>query len=313
MTLWLILIVEILASLLLGHLWVAPERVFDPDLHNLIFNIRLPRILAAAIIGAGLATAGASYQAAFKNPIVAPSVLGVTYGAGIGAAICMLLGMGTYIGVGASIVGCITVLVVWKIGRVFTASTAYILIVGVIVSGVAASILSLIKFLADPDGVLPTITFWLMGSLSSIRWANQYYLLAILAITLVLRWSRYRLDLLYQPSDILQSMGVDELRLTRLVVIGATLITALAAAISGVIGMVGLAIPHLVRIAKGKDDSLSTMKDIQVTGAIFLVGIDTFIRMLSLELPIGILTSLLGASIFGVTLIIRVKRKGELS
>ena len=228
-----LLIVELVIGMLVGHQSVSLSYPMSDGLFNLLINIRLPRLLGAAIIGAGLATAGAAYQSAFKNPIVSPSILGVSSGAGIGAAICMLLGLPHLISTAAVIFGCGTVWIVWNIAKAVSRNTAYILVIGVIISGVSSSALSLIKFAGDPDGVLPAITFWLMGSLSSMRIGNWPYLSVILVVTALFYWGRWRLDILYQPSDVVRSLGINEKKNIAVVVFGATVIAAFASAISG--------------------------------------------------------------------------------
>lgn len=292
---------------------VGPQHVsvFPPytdGVASLLFQVRLPRILGALIIGAGLATSGAAYQAAFKNPIVSPSILGVTHGAGIGAALCTLMHQSEWIAIGALLGGCATVFIVWNIARIFSRDTAHLLVIGIIISGVASSALALIKFLADPSGILPAITYWLMGSLTTLRLGNVPILVVILVVCYAFYTCRWRLDVLTQPSEVVRSLGVDERKNIAVVVFGSTLIAALAASVSGVIGMVGLAIPHLVRMIVGTDEYRFTMLQIQLTGAIFLLGVDTIIRTLPIELPVGILTSLFGALIFGIALYSRVRR-----
>lgn len=308
-----VILVSILISLSVVALIVGQQKFIysyplSDAMFNLVFLVRFPRILGAIVIGAGLATVGAVYQAAFKNPIVSPSILGVTSGAGIGAALCMLTGMTHLIGLASVVFGCATVYLVWNIAKLLSTESSHLIVIGVIISGVAASILSLIKFLADPNGILPSITFWLMGSLTNIRIGDVGYLFSITIFCYIFYLCRWRLDILSQPSDIVKSLGVNERKNIAMVVFGATVIASFSAAISGVVGMIGLAIPHLVRMVSNTDEYRLTMFHIQIAGAIFLLLVDTVIRVMPVELPVGILTNLFGAVIFGIALCHRLRR-----
>lgn len=304
-----LLVLSIIIGLFLGvHSGVPQFPLSDGDL-NLLLYIRFPRIIGACIIGAGIATAGTAYQSAFKNPIVTPGILGVSAGAGVGASIAMLLGINA-LGLFSCIFGLLTVYIVWNIAKIISTNTVYVLVIGVIMSGIASSALSLIKFMADPNGALPAITFWLMGSLSSLRISHFPIYLLILICCIIFYKLRWRLDILNQPSQMIKSLGINERNNIGYIVLISTIISSLICSIAGVIGMVGLAIPHLVRILQGTDSNKDTMLNIQLSGALFVLWIDNGIRMLPLELPIGILTSLIGAVVFGICMIIR---KGMIS
>jgi iron complex transport system permease protein len=304
----------LLASMIIGmfmgvHAGLPSLPLTDAQI-NLYFFIRLPRILGSAVIGAGLATAGAAYQSAFKNPIVSPGVLGVSAGAGVGAAVAIILGINS-ITAFACIGALVTVWCVWNIAKIISTSTAYIIVVGTIISGIAGSVLSIIKFLADPTSALPAIMFWLMGSLSSLRVINYWQYAIILVCCIVFYMMRWRLDILYQPSKMVRSLGIDEKKNIGFIVFISTIISAIACSISGVINMVGLAVPHFVRLWKGSDSNEKCLLDIQLAGAIFLVWIDNLIRSMPIEMPIGIFTSLIGGLIFGICTLIRKRRMNK--
>lgn len=305
------MVLFLLASIIVGmfigvHPGLPSIPMTDAQI-NLYFFIRLPRILGAAVIGAGLATAGAAYQSAFKNPIVSPGILGVSAGAGVGAAIAIVLGINAITSF-ACIGAIITVWCVWNVAKVISTTTAYIVVVGMIISGIAASMLSIIKFMADPNGALPAIMFWLMGSLSSLRVVNYWQYFVIIVCCWVFYDMRWRLDLLAQPSKMVRSLGVNEKQNIGVIVLISTIISAVACSISGVISMVGLAVPHFVRLWRGTDSNEKCMLDIQIAGAIFLVWVDNIIRCLPIEMPIGIFTSLLGGLAFGICTLIRKQR-----
>ena len=271
---------------------------------NVILHIRLPRVLEAWTIGAGLAVAGLAYQSAFKNPVVSPSILGVSFGAGVGAALAFLMGLGHLVPVSSAVYGMLTVAIVWSIANAISKDTASLLIIGVIVSGVSSSILSLIKFVADPEGVLPAITYWLLGSFSTARLTHIWVLICILIIIGLFYRFRWLLDILSTPSALVASAGLDERKAIAIVVVGATLISALSTSIAGVVSMIGLAIPHAVRAWRGTDSNLDIMGDTVLLGGLFALVLDTVIRMLPLELPVGVLTNLCGAFIFGFALLV---------
>lgn len=275
---------------------------------NTKLMIRIPRVIEAVIIGAGLAVAGLAYQAAFKNPIVSPSILGVSHGAGIGAAICMLTGHAELITLGSATTAIITVALVWVIANMVSKDTASLLIIGVIISGISSSIMSLLKFIADPEGVLPSITYWLMGSFSGARIDHAPTLMVIGVIIILFHRFRWHLDILMLPSQLVVSSGLNERVAISTVVLGATLIAALSTSIVGVVSMVGLATPHIVRALKGTDQNNIILTDTALLGGFFVLLVDTLIRTAPLELPVGVLTNLFGAIGFGCALLSMYKK-----
>lgn len=290
------LVVLFAAKLGLSHATI-PEEV-----NTVIFGVRLPRILAGMLIGCGLSTAGASYQGMFRNPLVSPDILGATAGAGFGAALGIMLAksivMTELLGLGF---GLAAVLATYSLaGRLRRGDpTLFLVLTGILVGTVFTSLISALKYLADPNDKLPAITFWLMGSLSSIDRTD----LLILAIPTVIGCTflmavRWHLNPLSFGEEEAQAMGAETKKLRIIIIGGCTLITAAAVSVAGIIGWVGLVIPHLARGLVGPDYS-KLLPVSAVMGAVYLLLVDDVARMAStLELPIGILTALIGAPVF---------------
>lgn len=266
-----------------------------------VLNVRLPRILAASLIGAALSVAGVSYQGMFRNPMVSPDLLGASTGAGFGAALALFLSL-SYFGVtlSAFCFGLAAVLLAYLISRKSRMdSTLSMVLAGMMISSLFTSGTSLIKLVADTENQLPAITYWLMGSLTSIlgrdvRFAALPILLGLVPL-LLLRW---RINLLTLSEAEARSMGVDTRRLRLVVIFCATLMTAASVAISGMIGWVGLVIPHFCRILFGYDYR-KLLPSCALLGAAFLILVDTIARTITTaEIPLGILTSFVGAPVF---------------
>ena len=273
-------------------------------LANILFEVRLPRVLAAMLIGAALAVSGAAYQGVFKNPLVSSDLLGVSAGAGFGAALAILLSTSmlsmhviSFI-FGLSAVGA-SYLISSRLGSLGRENTLVMVLAGVLVSTVFQSLITLIKCVADPFNKLPAITYWLMGSLSSIT--NTQLLLICIPIVLgiiPLYLFRWQLNILSFGEEEAQALGVQTGRLKLLVIVAATLITAAAVSVSGIIGWVGLVIPHLARALAGPNYKELIPMSIFL-GAAYLLTVDTVARtVLSMEIPLGILTALIGAPFF---------------
>ena len=268
-----------------------------------VLEFRLPRIVAAIFVGAALAMSGATYQVVFSNPVASPDTLGVSSGAAFGAVVGMLIGVGTFaVKVFAFLAGCTGVVLVhvltYTIGR-SKRNITYLLLTGMIISSVFSGLLSVLKFVADPDSQLPQITYWLMGSFSNVKRSDLgLYLLFFFvgAIPLVLlRWRVNLLELDYQEA---KTMGVNIVLLRTIVIACATLLTASSTAITGGISWVGLFIPHIARAIVGSDYR-RVLPTSALLGGIFLLGMDDLARSISVnELPISIMTSLVGAPIF---------------
>ena len=281
---------------------VAPvEKTWSVSMEAVVLNIRLPRILLAMLVGASLSLAGAAYQSVFQNPMAAPDILGASSGACFGAALAILLGLGSGgVTVSAFAFSMVTVALVFLIGRRTKGARAVgILLAGVMVSSLFSSGTSYLKLVADPGDELPAITYWLMGSLSGARGSDVRFALIPMVLgavpLLLLRW---RMNLLTLGEDEAASMGVNTVRLRMAVILCATLLTAASVAASGMIGWVGLVIPHLCRKMAGSD-CRRLLPLSMVTGAAFLLLVDNVSRNLAAtEIPIGILTAFIGAPFF---------------
>lgn len=268
---------------------------------TVVLNIRLPRILAAALIGASLSAAGVCYQGMFRNPMVSPDLLGASTGAGFGAALAILLSMGYFvITVSAFAFGLLAVFLAYLISRRSRMDSALSMVLaGMMISSLFTSGTSLIKLLADTESQLPAITYWLMGSLTSIRGRDvRFVFLPILLGLTPLFLLRWRINLLTLSEAEARSMGVDTKKLRLVVIFCATLITAASVSVSGMIGWVGLVIPHFCRILFGYDYR-RLLPASALLGASFLMLVDNLARTLtSSEIPLGILTSFVGAPVF---------------
>ena len=266
-----------------------------------VLNVRLPRILAAALIGAALSVAGVSYQGMFRNPMVSPDLLGASTGAGFGAALALLLSMNYFaVTCSAFLFGLLAVLLAYLISRRSRMDmTLSMVLAGMMISSLFTSGTSLIKLLADTESQLPAITYWLMGSLTSVRGRDvRFAALPILLGLVPLLLLRWRINLLTLSEAEARSMGVDTRRLRLLVIFCATLMTAASVSISGMIGWVGLIIPHFCRMIFGYDYRRLLPASALLGGA-FLMLVDDLARtMATSEIPLGILTSFVGAPVF---------------
>ena len=268
---------------------------------TVVLDVRLPRVLAAMLIGGGLSVSGASFQGLFRNPLVSPYVLGVASGAGFGAALGIIIWNQPVMIQGcAFIFGMTAVICAWLMSRIYKASGSMIIVLaGVIVGAFFQSLLSLIKFLADPDDKLPMIVYWLMGSLSSISMEDLYTILLPMGVCIIgLLMVRWRLNILSFGDEEARTLGVEAGRLRFGIVVAVTIITASAVSVSGIIGWVGLVVPHLARMIVGPDYRKLIPASLAL-GACYLVLIDGIARNISsAEIPLGILTATVGAPFF---------------
>lgn len=275
---------------------------------NVFFCVRLPRIFAALIIGAALAVSGASYQGIFKNPMVSPDILGASSGAGFGAGLGILLSFRIVeIQISAFFFGILAVLLTYFISSVIEKSSGKVLtmvLVGMVISTLFQSFLSMIKYVADPNSKLPAITFWLMGSISSINVQDLKLLFISLLLGLLpLMLLRWKLNIMSFGDEEAKAMGVNVDAIRVIVILCSTIMTSAVVAISGVIGWVGLIIPHFCRMIVGPDYK-KLIPVSMVIGGCFLLSVDNLSRSLfSMELPIGILTAIIGAPFFTYLLI----------
>jgi iron complex transport system permease protein len=309
-----LLAVLMLAAALVGAYPVSPAELMAAvgrrlagappvgQIDTVLFEVRLPRVAAAVLGGAALAGAGAAYQTLFRNPLVSPDILGVSTGAGLGAVLGIFLSLPVFgIQLIAFAMGLATVALVYAVASVVHGRDPILVLVlaGVVVGSLAGAAISLLKIMADPYDQLPAIVFWLLGSFSAIRrsevWATLPMVLVGLLPLLLLRW---RINVLSLGDEEAKALGVEAGRLRLAVIAAATLMTAGVVAIAGVIGWVGLVIPHIARMAVGPsfDRLLPTS---MLLGGGYLLLVDTLARtMARIEVPIGILTAILGAPFF---------------
>ena len=273
---------------------------------SVVLSIRWPRIIIALFVGAALSCSGAAYQGVFRNPLVSPDILGISAAAGFGAAVAIVFTnpyspMVQILAFACAILG---VVLAYLLARVKgSIPNVMLILAGVVVSAVFNAGISMMKYLADPEEQLPAITFWLMGSLTGIRWENLVYCVPIIGISLiVLLLFSWRLNLLTMGDDEAKSMGIKASRLKTIVIICATAMTATAVSQAGTIGWIGLVIPHMARMVAGPDHSkLIPMS--AVMGGTFLLIIDDLTRVVSeTALPLSIPIALIGAPFFAVLL-----------
>lgn len=284
----------------------VPLRVnWTPAVHAVVIDVRLPRILGAMLIGGGLSLSGTCYQGIFRNPLVSPFILGVSAGAGFGAALAILfIPLPQAVPASAFVFGLLAVGLCFVLGHSYgRAPTLVLVLAGVIVGALFTALLSLLKYVADPDGKLPVIEFWLLGSLSSLDRRDVLMLLSLLVpcsgLLYALRW---RLNLLALGDEEARSLGVEVAGLRSLVIVAATLIAAATVAVAGIIGWVGLVVPHAARILVGADFR-RVVPVSTALGACYLLFIDDLARTVTAaELPIGVLTAIVGAPIFALLL-----------
>lgn len=269
---------------------------------RVLMVIRGPRVLTGLVVGAALAGAGVVYQGLFRNPLVSPDVLGVSAGAGLGAVVGIFLSLPMAAIQGLAFVGGVaTVTLVYAIAAAVRGRDPTLVLVlgGVVVGALAGAAISLLKILADPYDQLPAITFWLLGSLASARPTDLWSAAPAVALGLVpLILLRWRINLLSLGDDEARALGLEAGRVRAVVIAAATLITASVVAISGVIGWVGLVIPHVARMLVGPNFE-RLLPAAMLMGAAYLVLVDTLARSLGrIEVPIGILTAVVGAPFF---------------
>lgn len=277
------------------------DATWAANMRTAVINIRLPRIALACLVGCCLSLAGTAYQSVFQNPMAAPDILGASSGACFGAALAILLGFSRGgITIAAFVFSLSTVALVYLIGsRTRGSRSVSILLAGVMVSSLFSAGTSYIKLVADPSNELPAITYWLMGSLSGARLKDVGaavipMLIGIIPL-LLLRW---RINILTLGDEEAATLGVNTNRLRMIVILCATFLTAASVAVSGMIGWVGLVIPHMSRKLVG-NDCRYLLPTSMIMGAGFLLLVDNLSRnLLSTEIPIGILTAFIGAPFF---------------
>ncbi len=292
--------------------WISGNPNIDKQGYLVVVSIRLARIILALLVGMGLSVAGVAFQSLFSNPLTTPDILGVSSGAAFGAALAILLDCNSsMIQLMALIFGIAAVILTMIIANINGSSATIMLILsGIVVTSVFNALLSGIKFVADPQSKLPAISFWLMGSMSNASFRSiAFYSPAIIAGTIIIYILRWKLNILSLSEDEAKAMGINLKLFKSLIIVASTLITASSVALCGIIGWVGLLVPHICRIVFGVNTKIIVPASISF-GATFLLLVDTLSRtLLTSELPLGILCSLLGAPIF--IMLLR-KSKGEL-
>lgn len=305
----------LLASLSMGKYWVDPwtmikaiaAKVFpvpvtwERQVETVLFQVRFPRVMLGVVVGAGLSLAGATYQGIFQNPMVSPDILGASWGAGFGAALALFLSM-NYLGVTFSAFGfgILAVVIVCIISRLMKNNPMLGLILGgIMVGSIFSSAVSFLKLVADPMNQLPAITYWLMGSLASAKILDVKLAVPVILIGMppivLLRW---QINVMTMGDEEARSMGLNVKAFRFILIASATLITAAAVSVSGMIGWVGLVIPHFVRMMVG-NDYRRVIPVSMIMGGAFLVAVDDCARMLATsEVPLGILTAFVGAPFF---------------
>jgi iron complex transport system permease protein len=283
---------------------LADERLLGV-IHNILVDIRLPRILAAMLIGASLSVSGVAFQSMFINPLVSPGLLGVLAGASFGAALGMTLSVSwMVVQAGALIFGFLAVLVAVCIAGFYKGDRLLMLILGGIISGsLFTALLSVVKYLADPNDMLPAIVYWLMGGLSmaDAHTVNMVSVPIMGGIIMLILLSGH-MNVLSMGDEEARSMGVNVRQIRFLLIFFATLISTLTVALAGIIGWVGLVIPHVARMIVGSDNRI-LLPAAAIIGATYLLVVDDISRLLfSVEIPLGILTALVGIPFFAAVL-----------
>jgi iron complex transport system permease protein len=306
---------SITAALCLGRFGIAPGRALDILLaaaldpgrpiavmdERIVLLVRLPRVLLAAIVGAGLAVSGAALQGVFRNPLVAPQILGISPGAAFGGALAILIGWSGLAMLGlAFAMGLAALVIVGLIARINgRTELVTVVLAGLVVGALFAALISLLQLVADPNGSLPAIVYWLMGSFATATW--ERLLLAgpgILLGTAVLAMLRFRLNILSLDEAEARSLGARPDRERWLIFTLVALVVGSQVAVSGIVGWVGLVIPHAARLMVGADHR-RLIPTSALLGATFIVIVDTLARTASAaEIPLGVLTALVGAPAF---------------
>lgn len=289
----------------LSVLWArltGGQHGLDPTIETVIYQIRGPRVAAALLIGAALSGAGAAYQNMFRNPLVSPDILGVSAGAALGAVLGIFLSLNVI-----AIQSLAFAFGLLAVGLVYVTASAVrghdpllvLVLAGVVIGSLLGACIALMKYLADPYNQLPAITFWLLGSLASSAPQDVWSTLPLILIGLVPLWLlRWRVNLLSLDDEEARALGVETGKVRLTVIVAATLMTAAAVSISGIIGWIGLVIPHFARMLVGPDFSRLLPTSI-LLGAAFLLGVDTLARTVArIEIPLGVLTAFVGTPLF---------------
>ena len=276
------------------------EYTIDEMAYKTIWNLRIPRILLALLVGAGLSVAGCAFQSLFANPLATPDTLGVASGASFGAVLGILLGFDLLgMQILSFLMGAVAVTLTWLGGSGKGRGLSSVVLSGIMMGSLFNALVSLMKYVADSETQLPAITYWLMGGLSGAGYHNLIFgappILLGIAVLLMIRW---RMNLLPLSEDEAKSSGINIYRLRAVTIICATMITASCVSMCGQVGWIGLLIPHMCRMKFGSNH-LSLVPASVSFGAVFLVVVDTVARtMTASEIPVSILTAIIGAPFF---------------
>lgn len=314
-----LMLLTCMISLMLGRIELSPvvvvkilfSKIFPiaPDwtetIECVVMDVRLPRIFAGLLVGAGLSMSGAAFQGVFRNPLVSPHILGVAAGSGFGAAIAILLFNNIFfIQLLSFLFGLIAVGMTYAISRVHRVASILMLVLsGIVVGSLFSALTSFTKYIADPLNKMPAIIFWLLGSLNNVTSGDLAAVgplfVICMSILILIRW---RINLLSMGDEDARALGVNPERLKGIIILCATVITAAAVCISGIIGWIGIVIPHVGRLIVGPDHK-ALLPASMLIGAAYLVMVDTVARTtLVTEIPIGILTAMIGAPVFAYLL-----------
>ncbi|MGD8597339.1 MAG: iron ABC transporter permease, partial [Anaerolineae bacterium] len=296
--------------------WMSPETLWQDEMAwQLVFNLRLPRVLTACLLGMTLAASGTVLQMIFRNPLVEPGLLGVSQGAAFGAALSILLGAPALLMQGAAaLFACLGLALSYLLARRvrYGGWILRLILSGIAVSALFSSGVGVLKYLADPLTELPELIFWMLGGLWGVTWQDTLYLLlpvaAGLAIVYLMRW---RLNLLSLDDDTGFSLGAAPGRERALILAAAVIATAAVVSVAGIVGWIGLLIPHVARRLTGADAQRALPASILLGGIFALVCDDLARILLAGEIPLGILASFSGAILFMVMMVsknIRVQR-----
>lgn len=293
------------ALAIIGNALVNPGALTGTIEERIVLLVRLPRVVLAVLAGAGLAVCGCALQSVFRNPLVAPQILGVSPGAAFGGALAIMLGVSGIALLGLSFAcGLAALAIVGWVARIDGRTEPItVLLGGLVVGALFSALVSLIQFVADPNGSLPAIVYWLMGSFASATW-ERVALAApgLLLGTAVLFKLRFRLNLLSLGDKEARSLGAKPDRERWLVFVFVTVVVASSVAVSGVIGWIGLIVPQIARLLVGPDQRIA-LPVAGLAGAMFMVMTDTLARSMSAaEIPLGVLTAIAGAPVFAVLL-----------
>lgn len=269
---------------------------------RVIENVRLPRILTAGLVGATLAICGATLQGMFRNPLVGPKIIGVSSGAGFGGVLAILLGFpDLFVPVLATVFGIIAIICTLFIARSGQQTSLLALVLGgVVTGGFFSALISLVKYVADPDNILPEIVYWLLGSFNESSYTNVLYVaLPLLVAGAIIYRMRHTINILSLGEEEAQTLGVDVRKSRWVLMMLTAVLVASCVSVSGIIGWVGLIIPHFARMLCGPNHA-KLLPVSAFVGAIYMIAVDTIARTASYgEIPIGVLTALVGAPIFG--------------